>query len=65
MEKKFKYVKCFQNKYRFVGSGTWLECREFIANEFGIYRQWIIKLKEHIGIKSNHFDVKLLFLKDI
>jgi len=60
--KKFKYEQIAQpNKFRFVGKGSWKECLEFIVEEFKVYRQWVLKQKEHIGKKMNHFDVKILF----
>ncbi|PKP53839.1 MAG: hypothetical protein CVT92_02590 [Bacteroidetes bacterium HGW-Bacteroidetes-1] len=63
MIKKFKYSAIDPiNKFRFVGKGSWKECLEFIVSEFKVYRQWVLKIKEHIGKKMNHFDVKILFL---
>lgn len=60
-EKKFKYQRIKDNLFRFVGYGSWINCREFIVNEFNCYRQWIILVKEHYGKKINHYDVKILF----
>lgn len=60
---KFEYKQIDKiNKFRFVGKGSWKDCLEFIVQEFGVYRQWVIKQSEHIGKKMNHFDVKILFL---
>lgn len=62
--KPFQYKQTDNsNKFRFVGKGSWKECLEFIVQEFGVYRQWVIKQSEHIGKKMNHFDVKILFLE--
>ena len=59
---KFNYKQIDKiDKFRFVGKGNWKQCLDFIASEFGIYRQWIIKQGEHIGKKINHFDVRILF----
>lgn len=60
--KKFEYSQIDTiNKFRFVGKGSWKECLEFIVEEFKVYRQWVLKQKEHFGKKMNHFDVKILF----
>lgn len=58
---EFYYKRINGNKFRFVGEGDWIKCREFIVNEFKSYRQWITLLSEHHGHKINHFDVKILF----
>jgi len=60
---EFYYKRINGNKFRFVGEGDWIKCREFIVNEFNSYRQWIILLCEYRGHKINYFDVKILFLE--